>query len=256
MTKQSQTILITGATSGFGEAMARLFAAEIPDIKLILTGRRAARLDALKAELNVPVHIWVQDITNINQIKSDVAELPDEFKNITCLVNNAGLALGADSFQNMNDGDIDKMIDVNIKGMVHMTREVLPGMIERGQGYVINLGSVAGNYIYPGGNIYAGTKAFVNHFSKALRADVKGRNIRVTSVEPGAVETEFSVVRFKGDKEKADSVYEGYRKLTADHIAKTILWLVNQPQEMNVNQIEIMPTDQSFAGFSFDKELA
>ena len=251
MIYKPKTIMITGATAGFGAEMAQLFSKEL-DAKLILTGRRQERLEALQDELDTPVHILVQDISDKAQLKSDMASLPDEFTNIDCLINNAGLALGGEPFQEKPEDDIDQMIDVNIKGLVHLTRLVLPGMIERKEGYIVNLGSVAGTYVYPGGNIYNGTKAFVNHFSTSLRADLKGKNVRVTSVEPGAVDTEFSLVRFKGDKDRADGVYSGYRKLTAEHIAKTILWLITQPQEMNVNHIEIMPTDQSFNGFSFD----
>jgi len=248
-----QTVLITGATSGFGQALATLISEQSPTTKLILTGRRADRLEAIKAELNSDVHIMVQDVTDFDKVKADLLNLPDGFKNIDCLINNAGLANTADTFDKVSDDDIFQMIDVNVKGLAHMTRHVLPGMIDRKIGHIINLGSIAGNYSYTGGNIYCGSKAFVNHFSKTLRADVKGKNVRVTSIEPGAVETEFMVVRSKGDQDKADNFYKTHRALNANHIAKTIWWVATQPVEMNVNNIEIMPTDQSFNGPGFDK---
>lgn len=246
-------VLITGATSGFGEALAKLIDKHSPDTKLILTGRRGDRLEKIAEDLNVKTHILVQDVTDFDKVKQDITDLPDEFKNIDCLINNAGLASTADMFQDVDEADLMQMIDVNIKGLVHMTHQILPGMIDRKRGQIINLGSIAGNYNYPGGHVYCGTKAFVNHFSKTLRADVKGKNIRITSLEPGAVETEFSVVRYKGDQSKADDVYKNHRPLNADHIAKTLWWMMTQPEEFNVNNIEIMPTDQSYNGFSFDK---
>lgn len=248
-----QAVLITGATSGFGQALAKMISESSPETKLVLTGRRADRLEEIEEQLNSDVHIMVQDVTDFDKVKSDLANIPEEFKSIDVLVNNAGLASTADTFDNVTEDDMFQMVDVNIKGLIHMTRQILPGMIERGRGQILNLGSIAGNYAYPGGNVYCGSKAFVNHFSKNLRADVKGKNIRVTSIEPGAVETEFSVVRFKGDQDKADSVYNNHRSLVADDIARTLWWIMTQPEQMNVNNIEIMPTDQSFNGFSFDR---
>jgi 3-hydroxy acid dehydrogenase/malonic semialdehyde reductase len=243
---------ITGATSGFGEKIAELFAAAVPDIKLILTGRREERLKELQQRLNVPTHILVQDITDTDKVAADIAGLPQEFQAIDLLINNAGLALGTAPLHEKDVADSLTMIDTNIKGLVTTTHAILPGMVARKRGHIINIGSSAGNYPYPGGNVYAATKAFANHFSIALRADVKGKNVRVTSIEPGAVETEFSLVRFAGDKEKADKVYSGYRKITADHIGKTVVWIATQPEEYNINSIEVMPTDQSFNAFSFD----
>lgn len=247
------TVLITGATSGFGQALARLISEQSPSTKMILTGRRADRLESLKAELNSDVHTICHDITDFDQVKKDLADLPDTFKDIDCLVNSAGLANTANTFDKVSDEDMFQMIDVNVKGLTHMTREVLPGMIDRKIGHIVNIGSIAGNYAYTGGNIYCGSKAFVNHFSKTLRADVKGKNVRVTCIEPGAVETEFMVVRGKGDQEAADNFYKSHRALNANHIAKTIWWVATQPVEMNVNSIEIMPTDQSFNGLGFEK---
>jgi 3-hydroxy acid dehydrogenase/malonic semialdehyde reductase len=253
MQHQPKIIMITGATSGFGEALARKIASDLPHSKLILTGRRKDRLEAIANDLNVPTHIMAQDITDFNQVKKDIANIPDEFKGIECLVNNAGLASTSDTFQNVSDDDMFQMIDVNVKGLAHMARHILPTMIDQKIGHIVNLGSIAGNYAYTGGNIYCGTKAFVNHFSKALRADVKGKNVRVTSIEPGAVETEFMVVRSKGDQDAADKFYQSHRALNATHIANTIFWVMTQPVEMNINNIEIMPTDQSFNGPGFDK---
>ena len=252
MTHQPKIILISGATAGFGRATAECFAKEFPECKLILTGRRQERLEELKASLPVPVHLLVQDIRDTEKVQQDIATLPDAFRDIDMLINNAGLAIGTEALHAKPLQDCLDMIDTNNKGLITLTHAVLPGMVERRNGYVINIGSIAGNYAYPGGNVYCATKAFVNHFSLNLRADVKGKNIRVTCVEPGAVETEFSVVRFKGNQEKADQVYEGYRKLTADHIAETLYWLASRPPEFNVNHIEVMPTDQSFNGLSFD----
>ncbi len=253
MNYHPKIIMITGATSGFGRATAELFASQYPDCKLIATGRRTEKLEELQKALSVPVHIIAQDIRDLEAVKKSIDDLPDDFKNIDLLINNAGLALGSEPFQNQATEDFMQMIDTNIKGLVVTTHAVLPTMIKNKNGHIINIGSIAGNYAYPGGHVYCGSKAFVNHFSLALRADLKGKNVRVTAVEPGAVETEFSIVRFKGDKDKADKVYDGYRKLTAEHISKTLVWLATQPPEFNVNSIEIMPTDQSFNGFSFDK---
>lgn len=248
---QPKTIMITGATAGFGYAMANLFARELDNVRLILTGRRLNRLQALQNQLPCDVHILNQDITDTDQVLQDIENLPPEFLEIDCLINNAGLAFGFEGFTTLSRDEIDQMIDVNIKGMTHTTRAVLPIMQARKRGHIINLGSVAGTYPYPGGHVYCGAKAFINHFSKALRADVKGQNIRVTSIEPGAVESEFSFVRFKGDAEKAQKIYEGYRKMTSEDMARTILWVMTQPESVNINALEVMPTDQSFNGFSF-----
>lgn len=248
-----QTIYITGATSGFGEAMARLFAERLPTCKLILTGRRRDRLESLADSLNVDTLIIEQDITNVDAVKADFDSLPPAFRAIDLLINNAGLALGAEKFHEMPFDDAMRMIDTNNRGLIATTHLILKGMVERHNGHIINIGSVAGTYPYPGANVYGATKAFVNHFSIALRADLKGQNVRVSSVEPGSVETEFSLVRFKGDQNKADNVYTNHRSLNASHIAETIYWMATCPPEMNVNRIEIMPTDQSFNGFSFDR---
>ncbi len=241
-----QTAVITGATSGFGRETAKQLAAL--GCKLILTGRRAERLEQLQSELNVPVHILVQDITNTEQVLQDFAALPAEFKNIDLLINNAGLALGVEGYQDKPLDDSFAMVDTNVKGLLAVTHALLPGMVDRKKGQIINVGSIAGNYAYPGGNTYCGSKAFVNHFSMNLRADLKGKNVRVSCIEPGAIETEFSDIRFKGDKDKANAVYQGYRKMIGTEIANMIVWLATQPEHINVNHLEVMPTDQSFNG--------
>jgi 3-hydroxy acid dehydrogenase / malonic semialdehyde reductase len=247
------TIMITGATSGFGKACAELFASH--GWRLIVCGRRKDRLDALAAGLtNVPVHIAVFDVRDNRMVMKMHTELPDEFKKIDVLVNSAGLALGMNPAQSADLGDWEAMVDTNIKGLMYMTRAVLPGMVERGQGHIVNLGSVAGNWPYPGGNAYGGTKAFVKQFSLNLRADLHGTGVRVTNIEPGLAETEFSVVRFHGDKDKADSVYAGMTPLTASDIAETIFWTASRPAHVNINTLEIMPVAQSWGPFPIHRE--
>lgn len=253
MTKtDSLTVFVTGATAGFGEATARRFAEH--GHKVIATGRRRERLDALKQSLGDAVHPMVLDVQNKQAVFDAVAELPPDFKNVDVLVNNAGLALGLDPAPSADLADWDTMIDTNCKGLIYCTRALLPGMIERDRGHIINLGSVAGTYPYPGGNVYGATKAFVHQFSLNLRADVLGKNIRVTSVEPGLAETEFSVVRFKGDADKAKVPYVGLDPLTGDDIADAIYWVATTPRHVNVNRIELMPVMQAFSPFAFKRE--
>ncbi|MFT7414408.1 MAG: 3-hydroxy acid dehydrogenase/malonic semialdehyde reductase [Methylophagaceae bacterium] len=240
-----KTIMITGATSGFGEATARLFASK--GWKLILTGRRQQRLVNLQLELGGPenVHICCFDITDRNAVEQAFNTLPDSFSTIDVLLNNAGLALGLEPADKTDLDDWDKMVDTNIKGLMYCTRTVLPKMRQQGSGYIINIGSVAGNWPYPGGNVYCASKAFVRQFSLAIRADLLGTGIRVTNIEPGNAETEFSNVRFKADEQRADKVYQGTVALTAQDIADTIWWLVNTPKHVNVTTMEIMPTEQA-----------
>jgi len=241
-----KTILITGATSGFGEAIARLFA-DSGDWQLILTGRRQQRLDTLQDELGGPskVHTCCFDITDRNAVESTLDKLPDQFNDIDVLINNAGLALGLEPADKTNLDDWDRMVDTNIKGLMYCTHNLLPKMRKRQIGYIINIGSIAGNWPYPGGNVYCASKAFVKQFSLALRADLLGSGIRVTNIEPGNAETEFSMVRFKDDEQRAGSVYQDTVALTAQDIADTVLWLVNTPQHVNVTTMEIMPTEQA-----------
>lgn len=240
-----KTIMITGATSGFGEATARLFASN--GWKLILTGRRQQRLANLQLELGGPtqVHICCFDITDRNAVEQAFNTLPESFSTIDVLLNNAGLALGLEAADKTDLDDWDKMVDTNIKGLMYCTRTVLPKMKQQGSGYIINIGSVAGNWPYPGGNVYCASKAFVRQFSLAIRADLLGSGIRVTNIEPGNAETEFSMVRFKNDEQRAEGVYQQTVALTAQDIADTVLWLANTPAHVNVTTMEIMPTEQA-----------
>jgi 3-hydroxy acid dehydrogenase/malonic semialdehyde reductase len=207
------------------------------------------RLEALTSEFGARILPLALDVRDRPAVAAAVAGLPAEFEAVDLLVNNAGLALGLNPAQDADLDDWDQMIDTNCKGLVHCTRAILPGMVARGRGHVINLGSVAGTYPYPGGNVYGGTKAFVHEFSLNLRSDLHGTGVRVTCVEPGMADTEFSLVRFAGDKGKADNVYAGMQPLTADDIAESIHWAATLPQHVNVNTIELMPTAQSFAPF-------
>ena len=247
------TVLVTGATAGFGEATARRFLAQ--GHKVIALGRRTERLEALQASLPADQQkkllTLAVDVCDSAKIDHLAAALPAEFAKVSVLVNNAGLALGLEPAHQAVLSDWDRMIDTNIKGLVHMTRAILPGMVERKRGHVINLGSVAANYPYPGGNVYGGTKAFVKQFSLNLRADLLGTPVRVTCVEPGmCAGTEFSNVRFKGDDGKAESVYSGVQALSADDIAETIFWSATLPSHMNINVLEVMPVQQASAPFS------
>ena len=247
------TVLVTGATAGFGEATARRFLAQ--GHKVIALGRRTERLEALKASLPADQQkkllTLAVDVCDSAKVDHLAAALPAEFAKVSVLVNNAGLALGLEPAHQSVLSDWDRMIDTNIKGLVHMTRAILPGMVERKRGHVINLGSVAANYPYPGGNVYGGTKAFVKQFSLNLRADLLGTPVRVTCVEPGmCAGTEFSNVRFKGDDGKAESVYSGVQALSADDIAETIFWSATLPSHMNINVLEVMPVQQASAPFS------
>ena len=245
------TVLVTGATAGFGEATARRFLAN--GHKVVAVGRRANRLDSLKNSLPVEQQkkllTLVLDVCDSAQVDVLASALPTEFSKVTVLVNNAGLALGLEPAYQAKISDWDQMIDTNIKGLVHMTRAFLPGMVERKCGHVINIGSVAGLYPYPGSNVYGSTKAFVKQFSLNLRADLLGTPLRVTCIEPGLSSgTEYSNVRFKGDDEKAEKVYEGVHALSADDIAEAIYWTATLPSHMNINALEVMPIQQSFAG--------
>lgn len=250
----TKTIMITGATSGFGEACARLFAEQ--GWKLILTGRRQHRLEQLQAELGgaEKVHVCCFDISDRAAVEQAFAGLPEAFCKIDVLLNNAGLALGLEPAHQTRLDDWEKMVDTNIKGLLFCTRTVLPMMVKRKSGYIINIGSVAGNWPYPGGNVYCGTKAFVRQFSLAIRADLLGTNVRVSNIEPGNAETEFSMVRFKDDKDRADKVYEGTVALNANDIADTVWWLVNTPPHVNVTTLELMPTQEANGPMAFYRE--
>ncbi len=246
-----RTAFVTGATAGIGAATVRSLVAS--GWRCVATGRRAERLDALVAELGVDmVHPAVFDVRDTAALDAALAALPEGFRDIDLLVNNAGLAQGLSPAQEAKVADWQTMIDTNVTAMVVLTRKLLPGLIER-KGAVIAIGSVAGNYIYPGGNVYAGSKAFVNHFTLALRADLHGTGVRVTSIEPGMVETEFTLVR-TGSQEASDKLYAGVNPMTAEDIANTIKWIAELPPHLNVNRIELMPVNQDFAGFRVARE--
>lgn len=256
--KQVKTVMVTGASSGFGLESARRFAAK--GHKVIVAARRKERLLDLQKELESEfgqgtIYVMPLDVTSDEQIDAMIDELPTEFAEIDILVNNAGLALGLEPAHRANLDDWHRMVDTNIKGLYLMTRKLLPGMVERKQGHIINIGSIAGNYAYPGGNAYGATKAFVKQFTRNLRADLLGTQVRVTNIEPGLAETEFSLVRFEGDKDKADDVYKGTEPLTAEDIAEAVIWAAEQPQHVNINSIELMPTSQAWASLAIDKVL-
>ncbi|CDH31036.1 bifunctional NADP-dependent 3-hydroxy acid dehydrogenase/3-hydroxypropionate dehydrogenase YdfG [Xenorhabdus bovienii] len=242
-------VFVTGATSGFGEAIVRKFIKH--GSVVIATGRRQERLDRLKAELGENFHPIRLDVRDRNAIEKVVQELPDTLRNVDVLVNNAGLALGLEPAHQANPDDWETMIDTNTKGLVNMTRALLPNMVQINHGHVINIGSTAANWPYAGGNVYGATKAFVKQFSLGLRADLQGKNIRVTDIEPGLVGgTEFSQVRFKGNDEKVSKTYDGAEALTPDDIAEAVFWVATLPSRVNINTLEMMPVCQSFAGLS------
>ena len=245
-----KTILITGATAGFGAAAARKFVAG--GWRAIGTGRRGDRLKALQEELGdafLPLEIDMQDRAAVEGL----ARLEAPWGEIDLLLNNAGLAPPTDPLPETDWDRITQVIDTNVTGLVALTRALLPKLIER-KGQIINLGSVAGTYPYKGGAVYAGTKAFVNQFSLDLRCDLHGTGVRVTSIEPGMAETEFTVVRTGGDKDASDNLYAGMNPMTADDLADLFWWLANLPPHLNINAIELMPVTQSWAGFTVHRE--
>lgn len=249
-----EIVLVTGASSGIGEATARKFAQG--GAKVVLWARREDRLKQLTTELGERAHYQVVDVTDKGQVQAAVKNLPPEFKDITILVNSAGAAHGREKAQDASMQDWEGMVDLNIKGVLFATHAILPGLLERNRGHILNVGSVAGRYPYAGGSVYGATKAFLEQFSLNLRSDVLGKQVRITNIEPGAVHTEFSMVRFKGDQKASDAVYQGITPLTGGDIAETIFWSASLPPHVNINRIEVMPTDQAFAGFSFDRKPA
>jgi serine 3-dehydrogenase len=246
----SGTILVTGATSGFGEATSRRFAKE--GWKVIGTGRRAERLEKLGGELGNAFHGAVFDITDEAAMLNALGELPEGFREIDVLVNNAGLALGNKPAPNISLDQWKTMIATNATALVTITQHLLPKLIER-RGAIVNIASVAASYPYPGGNVYGATKAFLRQFSLGLRSDLHGKGVRVTSIEPGMCETEFTLVRTGGDKEFSDKLYSGANPLKAEDIANTIYWVATLPPHVNINALEIMPVSQSFAGFQIHR---
>lgn len=238
-----KTIFITGATSGFGRACAHRFAHE--GWHLVVTGRRRDRLAELVGRLpGVPVHAAELDVRDLQAVRSVIATLPEEFRDIDVLVNNAGLALGLEGAYEAELDDWETMIDTNIKGLCTLTRCLLPAMVARNSGHIVNMGSIAGTYPYPGANVYGATKAFVKQFSKNLLADLAHTRIRVTNIEPGLAESEFSLVRFHGDQDKADAVYRGTQPLTPPDIAEIVHWVTSVPPHVNICSVEVMPTCQ------------
>ncbi len=247
------TVLITGASSGFGAAIARRFAAR--GDRVIAAARRPERLAALADELGPDLLLPLTlDVRDRSEVERTAAALPPAFAEVDILVNNAGLALGLEPAAEADVGQWEQMIQTNCTGLVYLTRAILPQMVARGRGHVINLGSIAGTYPYPGGNVYGATKAFVHQFSLNLRADLHGTGVRVTCVEPGlSGGTEFSDVRFGGDRDRAAAVYSGTQPLTADDIAAAVEWAARQPPHVNINVIELMPVSQSFAPLQVDR---
>jgi len=248
MKLSGRTVLITGASAGIGAACARAFAAEGP--RLLLVARRAERLQELADKLRgsgSDVLALEMDVRDSAAVAAAVAGLPAEWSTVDVLVNNAGLGRGMDKLWQGDPADWDEMVDTNVKGLLYVTRAVLPAMVERGHGHVINLGSVAGHEVYPGGAVYCATKHAVGAITRGLRMDVLGTGVRVSTVDPGMVETEFSVVRFHGDRERADNVYRNMTPLTASDIAETVLWVATRPAHVNIDEIIIKPTDQASA---------
>lgn len=250
-TSSPRTALITGATAGFGRAAARRFIDA--GWQVIATGRRTERLDALRAELGDAVHTACFDIRDEAAMRAALEALPERFRGIDLLVNNAGLAQGTKPAQDALLSDWKTMIDTNVTALVTLTHALLPTLIAR-KGAIINISSVAGVYPYFGGNAYGGSKAFVSQFSLGLRCDLHGTGVRVTTIEPGMAETEFTVVRTHGDQAASDKLYIGANPMTADDIAESIFWVATLPPHLNINRLEIMPTSQSFAGFQVARD--
>ena len=239
-------VLVTGATAGFGAEMARKFVAE--GHQVIATGRRLERLEALQIELGPQLMTSEMDVTSKSSITEALANLPAAWRDIDVLINNAGLALGVEPAHLASLDEWETMIETNCKGLVTMTRLILPAMVERGSGTIINLGSIAGRYPYPGGNVYGATKAFVDQFTVNLRADLVGTGVRATNIAPGLCGgTEFSNVRMRGNDAAAAKIYEGTNPLTASDIADTAYWVATLPAHVNINLIEMMPTCQGFS---------
>jgi len=244
-----RTVLITGASAGIGAACARAFAGA--GARLLLAARRTDRLEALAAELRdthgAEPHLLALDVSDADAVARVLGGLPREWEEVDVLVNNAGLGRGLDRVYEGDPVEWDEMLDTNVKGLLHVTRAVVPGMVRRGRGHVINLGSVAGHEVYPGGAVYCATKHAVKAITQGLRMDLLGTGVRVSTVDPGMVETEFSVVRFRGDRERADRVYAGMTPLTPDDVADAILWCATRPPHVNIDEVILKPVDQASA---------
>lgn len=244
---KDKIVFITGASAGIGESAAGAFAGQ--GAKVMLCARRAERLGnlarAIEKEYGVPVHYFRLDVRDREAVERAIAGLRPEWRAIDILVNNAGLSRGLDKLHQGSIRDWEEMIDANIKGLLYVSRAVIPGMVERGRGHIINIGSIAGREIYPGGNVYCATKFAVRALSNGLRLDLCGTPIRVSEIAPGMVETEFSLVRFHGDAERAGKVYQGMTALKPDDVADAVVWCATRPRHVNISEILIMPTDQA-----------
>ncbi|ANO33562.1 NAD(P)-dependent oxidoreductase [Vibrio breoganii] len=244
---------ITGATSGFGKAAAHRFAKE--GWSLVLSGRRIERLLDLKEELSVPVHVMQLDVRDADAVKQAVDALPDEFSSVTALVNNAGLALAPQGAPEVELSDWHTMIDTNVTGLVNVTHALLPTLIKTGAGAtIINVGSIAGQWPYPGSHVYGASKAFVKQFSYNLRCDLQGTGVRVTDLSPGIAETEFTLVRTKGDQSASDNLYQGTTPLSAEDIAEQMFYIASLPDHININRVEVMPTRQAWSPFAIERD--
>lgn len=244
--KQYKVAFVTGASVGIGLEVARRFSRQ--GMSLVLLARRRERLEQLARELsvNAPCHVIACDIRDLERVEKEIDNLPESFSRVDVLVNNAGLSLGLVPSQSADWPDWRQMIETNCTSLAFVTHRLLPGMVSRNRGHIVNLGSVAGSYAYPGGNVYSATKAFVEHFSRSLKADLLGTAVRVTNIEPGMTgDTEFSLVRFHGNREEADQVYKGADYLTPGDIAEAVHWAVSQPPHVNINRMEIMPVCQA-----------
>jgi 3-hydroxy acid dehydrogenase / malonic semialdehyde reductase len=246
------TVLVTGASSGFGLAAARRFAGA--GARVVAAARRAERLEALQGEFGELLHPLVLDVRDKGAVQAAIDNLPEEFAALDVLVANAGLALGLHPAQSAEMDDWETMVATNISGLMYTVRAVLPGMVARKSGHVISVGSVAGDFPYPGGNAYGASKAFVKQFALGLFADLAGTGVRSTNIEPGLAETEFSLVRFHGDGERAGKVYDRAVSLSAEDVAESIFWAACLPAHVNVNRIQLMPVSQTFAGFSIRRD--
>jgi len=242
-----KTAFITGATSGIGKATAEIFAKH--NIRLILCGRRQERLKTLKEQLSTFTEITTLqfDVKDKEEVAKQIASLPEDFKQIDILINNAGNAHGLSSIQEGSIEDWDAMIDINVKGLLYVSKAIIPQMTQRNSGFIVNIGSIAGKEVYPNGNVYCASKYAVNALNKAMRIDLNKHNIRVSGIHPGAVETEFSDVRFKGDTERAKKVYTGYKALQAEDIADIIYFVISRPYHVNIEDLVVYPTAQASA---------
>jgi NADP-dependent 3-hydroxy acid dehydrogenase YdfG len=251
MNPEELTVLVTGATSGFGEAICRRYVSE--GSRVIATGRRRDRLKKLRRELGPRCQTLCFDVGKRDSVSKALISLPRDFAGVNVVVANAGLALGLQSADKADLDDWDQMVLTNINGVLFTIRAILPGMVQRNQGHVVLMGSVAGDFPYPGGNVYGATKSFIKQLALNLRADLLGTAIRVTNIEPGMAETEFSLVRFKGDKKMAASPYQGLTPLSAEDVAETVYWSTLLPPHININRLQVMPVMQAFAAFAYHR---